>query len=182
MPRKTKLPKGEKEPIEKIVDEWDIPDVSYGGDPTAPKKRHPKVPIEVPNEDSLPPEEVERIKHNIRMKRYRDKKSGKVTPETLTKREIKKLETNELIDMTEYTRDALLHVLERKIKLMMLSDTSLEKASLNQIVSAYGTMFDKAQLLNGLATSNVSVRAKVDVNMNADEVLAELNKMREKNG
>ncbi len=71
---------------------------------------------------------------------------------------------------------ALLH---KKMDRMSRSRKLLDAVSLSQLATTFGIMFDKAQIVQGQATENIAVLAKVDPNMTPEDALESLTKMRE---
>ena len=137
-------------------------------------------PIIIPNEEDLSPEEIKRLKHNEKMRRYKARKTKGLAVEKERKQEIRKINTEELIEMSKDTRNLALQTLSKALVNLHGDEEALKKANLATLATVYGILFDKSQLLNGLATENVAIHAKIDVNMSSDKALEELNRMREK--
>ena len=72
-----------------------------------------------------------------------------------------------------------MRLLEKRLLQLDENPEQLEKVNLATLATTFGILFDKIQLMNGLATENISIHAKIDVNMSSDKALDELNKMRE---
>jgi hypothetical protein len=136
-------------------------------------------PIVIPNAESLSKEEVARLKHNEKMRRYMARKRTGGALETKTNQEIRKINTKELIELTKDTRNLAVQTLNKKLVEMYHDEEAMNKINLATLATVFGILFDKSQLLNGLATENIAIKAKIDVNMTSDSALAELNKMRE---
>jgi hypothetical protein len=55
----------------------------------------------------------------------------------------------------------------------------LEKENLVSLAKVFGIFFDKSQILQGQATENIAIKAKISKDMSPEESLEELLKMRE---
>lgn len=92
-----------------------------------------------------------------------------------------------LIDFTDAkavaigSRNKVAELLHKKMDLINGSKEELKKISLVQLTTAYGTLFDKAQIMQGQATENIAIKAKITKDMTPEESLAQLLKMREIN-
>lgn len=137
-------------------------------------------PIIIPNAENLPPEEVKRLRHNEKIRRYNARKKGGEVLVPQTKQDIRKIDTKELIEMSKDTRNLAIQTLEKKLVQLYLDPEQLEKTSIVHLATVFGILFDKGQLMQGLSTENIAITARIDVNMNSDDALKELNKMREK--
>lgn len=143
-------------------------------------KRRKAVPIVIPNEHLLEPEEVERQKHAEKQRRHMARLRGKEPGDRkMTGQEIRKMETNEMITMAKDTRNLTIQVLYKKLEELSIDPEALSKVNLATLATTFGILFDKAQLMDGMATQNIAIHAKIDVNMSADKAMEELNKMRE---
>ena len=61
----------------------------------------------------------------------------------------------------------------------MKDDDALMKMSMKDLATAFGILFDKAQLAQGLSTENIAIHTKIDVNLSSEEALDELTRLRE---
>ena len=137
-------------------------------------------PIIVPNAENLTEEEIKKFRHKEKVRRYTARQSGKEVVEQVSNHELRKIETSEMIEIAKDTRNKAVQLLDKKLNMLNEDDEELKKVNMATLATVFGILFDKAQLAAGLATENIAIHAKIDVNMNADSALAELNKMREK--
>lgn len=90
-----------------------------------------------------------------------------------------------LIDFTDAravaigSRNKAAELLHRKMDMVSSSKKELARISLVQLTTAYGTLFDKAQIMQGQATENIAVKAQITKDMTPEESLEQLLKMRE---
>jgi len=152
------------------------------------KPRRKPVPIIIPNAESLTPEELSKAKHAEKMRRYMARKRGEERGEVeevdpgqtkKTKQEIMKLDTNEMIALAKDTRNVSLQVLNMKLLELSQDPVALSKINLATLATTFGIMYDKGQLMDGLATSNIAIHAKIDLTMSSEQAMSELDKMRE---
>ena len=144
-------------------------------------KRRPKVKIEIPGAEFMTPEELAKAKHNEKVRRYKLRARGVEDPGVFkkTKQELKKLDMHELVELSKDTRNLTLQILNKKLVQLDSDPDELAKVNLTTLATAFGIMFDKTQLMSGLATENIAIQAKIDITMSSDKALEELNKMRE---
>lgn len=69
----------------------------------------------------------------------------------------------------------------KKLDRIGRSNKNLDEANLASLTNAFAVIFDKAQIIQGEATENVAILAKIDTNMNPEEALAAVLRMREAN-
>jgi hypothetical protein len=72
-------------------------------------------------------------------------------------------------------------LLHKKMDRIMSSKKRLDEVSLSTLAQTFGIIFDKAQIIQGQATENVALMAKIDPNMSPDDALSAVLKMREFN-
>lgn len=137
-------------------------------------------PIIIPNAENLPPEEVKRLKHNEKIRRYNARRKGEEAEIAKTKQEIRKMDTSEMVELAKQTRNRAVQLLDKKLAMLNEDDEELKKVNLTTLATTFGILFDKSQLAAGLATENIAIQAKIDINMSPDAAIRELNKMREK--
>ena len=137
-------------------------------------------PIIIPNAENLPPEEIKRLKHNEKIRRYEQRKKGKDVTVNVPKQTLRKMDTAEMIEMSKDTRNLAIQTLNKKLLELYDDEEQLNKVNLATLATVFGILFDKAQLAAGLSTQNIAISAKVDITMSADKAPEELNKMREK--
>lgn len=173
------------------------------------RKRGRKSTIIIPGQENMTKEEITKYRHNEKMRRYNARKrkekqeaearaaseklikevaEGKYNtkelyiPKTnvpLSKQEMRLLDNKAMVELSANTRNNILQVLEMKVSQLYEDPDELKKVNLATLATAFGIMFDKNQLMHGLATENIAIQAKIDINMTSDMALAELNKMRE---
>jgi hypothetical protein len=137
-------------------------------------------PIIIPGAEHMSKEELEKAKRRESQRRLMQRRRGKEPTVRTTKQEARILDTKALTALTQETRDLAVTAVNRKLASILENPEQLEKANITQLATAYGILFDKAQLAAGLSTENISIHAKVDINMSADEAIKELNKLRER--
>jgi hypothetical protein len=71
-------------------------------------------------------------------------------------------------------------LLHKKMDRLSKNKKLLDATTLTQLATTFGIFFDKAQILNGQATENIAMMAKIDTNMTPEESLEALLRMREK--
>lgn len=137
-------------------------------------------PIIVPNAENLTEEEIKKFKQKEKVRRLAARKAGKEVIEQPSNHELHKMTTEEMVEKAKDTRNKAVQLLDKKLNMLNEDDEELKKTNMATLATVFGILFDKAQLAAGLATENIAIHAKIDVNMNADSALTELNKMREK--
>lgn len=165
--------------------------------------------IPVPGEENMTPEELKKERLRLKMLRYREKKrlekrqkeaddekerlkkeiaDGKYDKKEdyvprlvrLSKQEIRIIDNSELVALTADTRNLMMMVLNEKAKSLLGDPEELKKLNMTSIATAFGILVDKHNIMNGMATENIAIHHKIDINMSSDKALEELNKMREK--
>jgi hypothetical protein len=160
------------------------------------KKGTTPIPIIIPGADRMSKKQLERAKHNERMRRYRARKKGipivsdKLThiPKEVKDKEVtykldsqekRLLKRSETMALVKETKNLALATLHKKLALINTDEDELRKINLATLATTFGIMQDKALLLEGKATQNIAVKSKVDVNMSASQAIEALSKMRE---
>lgn len=154
----------------------------------AEMKSRKRVPIVIPNAENMTPEELKKAKHAEKMRRYMNRKNavargmGEIDPGSSkkTNQEIRLIDDKELLDLTRENRNSILQVMQKKLVLLNDDPEQLAKMNLATLATAFGIMVDKANLMAGMATQNIAIHSKVDINMTSDEAIKELAKMRER--
>lgn len=150
--------------------------------------------VSIPGEEHLSDKELKRLKRNEYQRRYmarkrsaeKEKKEsgliniGGIATKRKTKQELRKISTSELIELTQDTRNLTMEVIQAKLIDVMQDPEQFKKINLATLATVFGILYDKTQLMQGLSTENIAVKATIDVNMKSDDALDELNKMREK--
>lgn len=134
----------------------------------------------IPGAEFMSKEELAKAKKNETQRRLMARRRGGEPTEVLTKAAARKIDTQQMVELSKDTRNLAVQILNDKLVQMQTDPEALAKTSIKDLATVFGILVDKAQLLNGLATSNVSIHAKIDVNMTSDKALEELNRMREK--
>ena len=100
-------------------------------------------------------------------------------------RKIQEVNNTDLIDPQDTKgviiggRNKAAMLLHKKMDRLAKNKNLLDQVSLTQLATTFGIMFDKAQILQGQATENIQVMAKISNDMTAEESLNALLKMRE---
>jgi len=136
-------------------------------------------PIIIPGAEFMSKEELSKAKQNESMRRQMARRRGGEPQEKHTKQELRKLNTDEMIEMAKDSRNLALQTLSKKLTQVYSDNDQLRKVNLATLATVFGIMFDKGQLMDGLSTQNIAIQAKIDVNMTSDKALEVLNKMRE---
>jgi len=71
-------------------------------------------------------------------------------------------------------------VLHKKLDYLNRHPKMLMNENLATLAKTFGILFDKAQIIQGMATENIAIKAKIDDNMSVDDVKNALLKFREK--
>jgi predicted DNA-binding WGR domain protein len=109
-------------------------------------------------------------------------KSGNTKPAKIyNNKKIEEYLDKPLMEVVSGNRDMLSAVLQKKLRFLMNNDKDLKNTSLSQISSAFDTMFDKSQILQGRATENISFQGTISSDMDPDEAIKAVVKMRESN-
>jgi len=145
------------------------------------KTRRPKVPIIIPNAESMSPEELAKAKHNEKMRRQMARVRGTEEPGAVKKtgQEVREMKTHEMVTLAKDTRNVSLEVLNMKLMELRNNPEALSKINLATLATTFGIMYDKGQLMDGMATQNIAIHAKVDISMSAEQAMNELDKMRQ---
>jgi hypothetical protein len=76
-------------------------------------------------------------------------------------------------------RQSAYRLLQSKMERIGSSKKRLDEVNVSSLAQVFGILFDKAQIIQGEATENVAVLAKVDKDMNPDDAIAMVLKSRE---
>jgi hypothetical protein len=136
-------------------------------------------PIIIPNKEEMTKEEIKKFKHRETMRRYMARRRGGKALVKEEKHEVRKINTEQMVEMSKDTRNLAIQTLNKKLIELYDNPETLEKTNLATLATVFGILFDKTQLMAGLATENIAIQAKIDVNMKSDDAIKELNKMRE---
>lgn len=94
---------------------------------------------------------------------------------------IEKKGEGDIKELALSTRDQAASLLFRKMDMIASSRKKLNDVSLSVLATTFGILFDKAQIIQGQATENVAVLARIDKEMTAEESLDFILKVREIN-
>lgn len=120
------------------------------------------------------PEVVEMVVANV-SNRNLGKREGvlREKQEVLDKQDIKEL--------TVSGRKKALDLLHMKMDRIAGSKKKLDEVPITSLAQVFGIIFDKAQIIQGMATENVAVLAKIDKDLKPEDAIALVLKMREIN-
>lgn len=107
------------------------------------------------------------------------KKSTQVT--LREKREMAEADDHDVTKLVLSGRGKAFRLLHKKLDSVGRNKKSLETVSLPQLATVAAILFDKGQIVQGQATENIAVLAKIDNNMTPEEMLAATLRMREGN-
>lgn len=102
-------------------------------------------------------------------------------PSLREKQEVQEAKDNDINELIMSGRVKAMKIVHRKLDMVGKSRKEIKAANLGQLVTAAAILFDKGQIVSGLATENVAVMAKVDGNMSPEAALEMVLKMREIN-
>lgn len=143
------------------------------------KTRRAKEAIIIPGAENMTPEELRKAKHNEKVRRYKSRQRG-VDPgtEKKTGQELRVIDSAELMAMTADTRNLMMMVMNRKLQEVYADPDQLAKLNITSLATAFGILVDKHNMMNGMATENIAIHHKIDINMTSTDALEELSKMR----
>lgn len=95
--------------------------------------------------------------------------------------EAKVADENDVTKLVLSGRAKSFQLLHKKLDQVGRNKKSLESVSLPQLATVAAILFDKGQIVQGQATENVAILAKVDSNMSPEDALAAVLGMRESN-
>lgn len=136
--------------------------------------------IVIPGAEFMSKEELRKAKKNEAQRRLMARRRGHEPAQVSTKQELRKIDTQQMVELSKDTRNLAVQILNDKLVSMQSDPEALAKTSIKDLATVFGILVDKSQLLNGLATSNIAIHAKIDINMPSDKALEELNRMRER--
>lgn len=87
----------------------------------------------------------------------------------------------DVLEMLSDIKKKGIHLAEKKLERLATTKKQLDKTKLRDFSTFIGTIIDKHQLLAGKATENVAVRAEIKEDMDPDEALSTMLRMREEN-
>jgi len=144
------------------------------------KPRRKSIPIVIPNAEALSPEELAKAKHNEKMRRLTVRNRGNDPGvEKKTGNELRIIDTDEMVAMAKQGRNSAIQLLNKKMQELNDDPEALAKVNFATLATTFGILVDKSLILEGMPTQNIAIHAKVDVNMKSEELMAELDKMRQ---
>ena len=95
--------------------------------------------------------------------------------------EIQHADENDVSKLVLSGRSKAFQLLHKKLDAVGRNKKSLETVSLPQLATVAAILFDKGQIVQGQATENVAIMAKIDSNMKPEDALSAVLQMREAN-
>lgn len=84
-------------------------------------------------------------------------------------------------EMALSTRDKSLLLLNKRMDMLFKSRKALAEIPLGTLAQVYGITFDKAQIVQGQATENIAMLAKIDKNISPEDAMKAILNIRENN-
>ena len=103
-----------------------------------------------------------------------------------THTQIKEQDDSAILDFTDTQavtiggRNKAAQLLHKKMDMINKSPKLLQKENLVSLAKVFGIFFDKSQILQGQATENIAIKAKISKDMTPEESLEQLLRMRER--
>lgn len=91
------------------------------------------------------------------------------------------IDKNDIKALLTGIRDKVFTLIDRKVDMVGRSRKKLDNTSFKELGIIAGITFDKAQILQGLATENISVMSKIEDNISPEDALNMISKIREVN-
>lgn len=91
------------------------------------------------------------------------------------------LDKQDIKELTISGRKKAMEILHAKMDRISKSKKKLDETPITSLAQVFGILFDKSQIIQGQATENVAVLAKIDKNISPEEAIAAVLKMREIN-
>lgn len=124
------------------------------------------------------PETVEKVKAKVSSRAIVTNRPQSAT----TLREKIDIEKNpDFKDLVLSGRKKAFEILNMKMDRVAQSRKQLDEVSITALAQTFGILFDKSQIIQGEATENIAVLAKIDKDMSSQDALAAILKMREIN-
>lgn len=102
-------------------------------------------------------------------------------PTLREKTEVKAAEENDITGLVLTGRAKAFKLLHAKLDRVGRNKKALDEVQLGTLATVAGILFDKGQIMQGQATENVAVMAKIDNNLSPEDALSLVLKMREVN-
>lgn len=97
------------------------------------------------------------------------------------KREVQEAKADDITELVLTGRKKAFNLLHKKLDQVGRNKKTLGEVSLAQLTTTAAILFDKGQIVQGQATENVAVLAKIDSNMSPEDALAAVLRFRDKN-
>ena len=91
------------------------------------------------------------------------------------------VQNTDLKELVTSARDKSMRLIHKKLDQISSNKKALDSVNLVQLTTAFGTIFDKAQIISGEATENIAVLSKIKSDMTPEESMNMILKMREIN-
>lgn len=91
----------------------------------------------------------------------------------------KEIEAGDIKALVIGVRDKTWRLIDRKLQRASKSNKKLDSISLRELGTMAGISFDKAQIISGQATENIALMGKIEGNINPQDALELVLKMRE---
>lgn len=109
------------------------------------------------------------------------KKSGRTdSVKNYNKKKVQQHMEKPLQEIVEGNRDMLSAVMHKKLRSLLKNNSELKDTSLSQISGAFSVMFDKSQIMLGKATENIAIQGNIDKDMEPEDAIDTVVKMRDK--
>jgi hypothetical protein len=109
------------------------------------------------------------------------KKSGRTdSVKNYSKKKVQQHMEKPLQEIVEGNRDMLSAVMHKKLRSLLKNNSELKDTSLSQISGAFSVMFDKSQIMLGKATENIAIQGNIDKDMEPEDAIDTVVKMRDK--
>ena len=128
-----------------------------------------------PEKYFITPELVERV--TAKMK---ERTPAAIVEQNTTLRERMDAEANmDLKDLVLSSRNKAFRILNKKLDRVGKNNKTIDEINLSTLATTVGILFDKGQIIQGEATENVAVLAKIKNDMTPEEAMASVLRMRE---
>jgi len=94
--------------------------------------------------------------------------------------DMKSVDSSDIKGLIQGGRNKAAVLLHKKLDSISSSKKKLDEVNINHLATVLGILFDKGQIVQGEATENIAVLAKVSDSMTPEEQMEALLKMREK--
>lgn len=127
-----------------------------------------------PQKYAVLPETVDKVKLVISERAI-------VKPQTTLREKMDENTNLDFKDLVLSGRKKAYSLLNLKMDSLLSKRKNLDEVSITALAQTFGILFDKGQIIQGEATENVALIAKIDTNMSPEDALASVLKIREIN-